>query len=505
MVESKLKAPRLCGSTRLNLALIGFFGCIVLYALRSDVSFAIVCMVNGTAVDILSNTGNTTAVVKTSDCIRGEDLLSESPSVEKITGDLVWAKQQQGYVLSAFFWGYLCSQVIGGYLAAKIGGRIVIGATSFAGSILTLISPAAANTHVNAFVAVRALLGFVQGATFPAFHTMWSVWAPPLERSLLTGVTYAGAQIGNTLVMPLSGILCKYGFAGGWPSIYYVLGLVALGWTALWFFMTADTPSKSRFISREERFYIEDSLKEIMSKDSDNKKRRVPWGAILTSVPVWALFIGHFAGDWGAYMMMTSLPLYMNDILGFDLTSLGFLSSIPYIAYFIFINLGGLVADKLRNAGVLSTIWTRRLAMIIALGSQALFLIASGYCSCGQETLVIVFLTLGIGMSGIQYAGFVVNYLDIAPTFAGPILGIGNTLSCIGGILCPLLVGKLTPHGTKEEWQVVFWITGAILVGGAIIFSIFAKGEVLPWAKAEGAGNEEAQELKLKEELQDGA
>lgn len=41
----------------------------------------------------------------------------------------------------------------------------------------------------------------------------------------------------------------------------------------------------------------------------------------MTSLPVWALFVGHFAGDWGAYMMATSLPLFMNDVLGFDLTS----------------------------------------------------------------------------------------------------------------------------------------------------------------------------------------
>lgn len=45
----------------------------------------------------------------------------------------------------------------------------------------------------------------------------------------------------------------------------------------------------------------------------------------------------------------------------------------------------------------------------------------------------------------MQYAGFVVNYLDIAPTFAGTILGIGNTISCIAGMIGPLMVGQLTP------------------------------------------------------------
>lgn len=498
MQQPKTKPPALIGSSRLNLALIGFLGCVVVYALRSDVSFAIVCMVNSTAVDALSGPGNESAVVKTSSC--GIRTINDTHPADAVTGELIWPKKIQGYVLSAFFWGYMFSQIIGGYLAGRFGGKIVIGGTVLGGSILTLISPVAANTSAYAFVAIRALLGFFQGATFPAFHTMWSMWAPPLERSLLTGMTYAGAQVGNTLVMPLSGLLCKYGFSGGWPSIYYVLGLAGLLWCIVWFLLTADVPSAHRRISREEQSYIEDSLKEVMIKDDKSKKRAVPWVKIFTSLPVWALFIGHFAGDWGAYMMATSLPLFMNDVLGFDLTSLGFISAIPYITYFLFINIGGIAADKLRNAGVLSTISTRRLAMIIALGSQAVFLIASGYCGCGQEALVIVFLTLGIGLSGVQYAGFVVNYLDIAPTFAGPILGVGNTLSCVAGILCPLLVGLLTPHGTKEEWQIVFWITGAILAIGTIIFCLFAKGDVLPWARGDAATEEEKEELKGKED-----
>jgi len=35
----------------------------------------------------------------------------------------------------------------------------------------------------------------LQGALFPAMHAMLGQWAPPMERSLLCGLTYAGKFI----------------------------------------------------------------------------------------------------------------------------------------------------------------------------------------------------------------------------------------------------------------------------------------------------------------------
>ena len=119
---------------------------------------------------------------------------------------------------------------------------------------------------------------------------------------------------------------------------------------------------------------------------------------------------------------------------------------------------------------------------------------------------VILLLTVSIGISGFQYAGFVVNYLDICPQFAGFVLGIGNTLSCLAGLVSPILMGWLTPtvkeathhfilssqffQGSKEEWLLVFYVTGLVLVAGAVIFSLLASAEVQDWAKDEPEGKE---------------
>uniref|UniRef100_A0A0N4X004 MFS domain-containing protein n=1 Tax=Haemonchus placei TaxID=6290 RepID=A0A0N4X004_HAEPC len=227
------------------------------------------------------------------------------------------------------------------------------------------------------------------------------------------------------------------------------------------------------------------------------KPPATPWGSILTSRAVWACWFGHFAGDWGAYTMLVSLPSFLKDVLGLDLSSLGMVSAVPYIAYFVVINIGGFLADFIRSKNILGTLNTRRAAMLLALLGQGMFLVLSGYCGCGQEALVIIYLTAGMAISGLQYSGFVVNYLDIAPSFSGTIMGMGNTISCLAGIVSPIVTSALTPNGTQEEWQGVLWLTAGILAIGSIVFSLFASGEVQEWAKLKGG--EAPEELPLKE------
>ena len=42
-------------------------------------------------------------------------------------GEFDWDKETQGIILGAFFWGYLLTQIPGGWLAERVGGKGVFG------------------------------------------------------------------------------------------------------------------------------------------------------------------------------------------------------------------------------------------------------------------------------------------------------------------------------------------------------------------------------------------
>ena len=68
----------------------------------------------------------------------------------------------QGWILSSFFYGYILTQIPGGYLAGRYGSRHVIGVGLLVTSILTILTPFAAELHVGALMALRAVEGLFE-------------------------------------------------------------------------------------------------------------------------------------------------------------------------------------------------------------------------------------------------------------------------------------------------------------------------------------------------------
>ncbi len=59
--------------------------------------------------------------------------------------------------------------------------------------------------------------------------------------------------------------MCVNGFAGGWPSIFYIFGAMGIVWFIPWMIFASKSPSDNRFISYKEREYIMENTKEAVS------------------------------------------------------------------------------------------------------------------------------------------------------------------------------------------------------------------------------------------------
>lgn len=60
--------------------------------------------------------------------------------------------------------------------------------------------------------------------------------------------------------MPLSGLLAQHGFDGGWPSIFYVFGLIGVIWSVTFIIFVYEDPSSHPRIDEKEKKYIINSL-----------------------------------------------------------------------------------------------------------------------------------------------------------------------------------------------------------------------------------------------------
>lgn len=114
---------------------------------------------------------------------------------------------------------------------------------------------------------------------------------------------------------------------------------------------------------------------------------------------------------------------------------------------------------------------------------EATLLLVVGYSH--SRGMAISFLVLAVGFSGFAISGFNVNHLDIAPRYASILMGISNGVGTLSGMVCPLIVGAMTKHKTREEWQYVFLIASLVHYGGVIFYGVFASGEKQPWAEPE--------------------
>lgn len=443
--DQELRAPSGFGIRHVQTLLL-FFGLTVAYALRVNLSVAIVAMVDKKAAN--------------------EDF-----------EEFDWDEKTKSVILSSFFWGYVVTQIPAGLLAQRLGSKVLLLFSIGICSLLALLTPMFAHIGGSKLViALRIVQGLSQGFIFPSTHNLLSKWAPVSERGRLGTYCYAGAQFGTVIMLAISGYLASSTM--GWPGIFYISGAAGVAWSVMWFIFGGNSPVEHRTISPEERDFIENSL----GNQDHNKKIITPWVAIFTSGPMIALTIAHCAHNWGFWTLLTEMPTFMKNVLGLDIKSNALLSSLPYLVMWILSMVFSPISDALINRQVLSRVASRKLFNSIGLWIPMCALLGLAFVPKGQTDLAIALLTAAVGINSATYLGFQVNHIDLAPNHAGTMMGITNCAANIMSIIAPLIVGQVLDDATDPvQWRTVFYIAAGIYFFGNLTFVILGKADIQPW------------------------
>ncbi|CAF1524391.1 unnamed protein product [Rotaria magnacalcarata] len=451
---------------RYSVAIWCFFGFFCLYAMRVNLSVAIVAMV--APQSSLNQSVQACPVVHTN---------STKPPAKY---EFEWDPNKQGLVLGAFFYGYISTQIIGGNLAERFGGKWIFGGGILISSILTLLTPLAARINYKLLIAIRVIIGMASGPAFPSAAALWGKWIPTAERSRIPPAAQSGTSIGIIFTTPLVSIMSENGFIGGWPSAFYVFGIASCIWFIGWCFFSFNSPAEHPRISKEERSFLREHI-----PHHPLRNRTTPWKQIACCPSVYGIGINHVCFNFIYYTLLTSLPTYFATILNFNLHQNGLIFALPYCAQFLTIIAVGQTVDRLRARNSFSITTLRKAQAIIGTIGSCSCLVAIGYMNCNKIAAVVCCI-FAVGFLGAQTCGPIIAHLDIASNYAGTIVGITNSLATIPGFVGPYVVGAITNNNqTIHAWRLIFIISAGIGAFGCLAFCILFNGEEKPWNRIE--------------------
>ena len=392
------------------------------------------------------------------------DRVNISVAVIPMAEQFGWSGTTKGLVLSSFFIGYMGAMIPSGWLANRIGGKLLLGLALIGWSVFTFLTPIAASLSFAVLIATRIAMGIGEAASFPAVYNLFARWLPPTERTRAVAFNLTGIALGTIFALSTTGWLVA-GY--GWQSVFYVFGMAGIVFAIVWFLFVHARPSAHPTISAAEC-----ALLAQVEAEAGEHGDHVPWGRLLSHSAVWALIFNHFCSNWTLYLMLTWLPSYFRDAQNLSVAGSGVFAVGPWVSYFVVGNLGAAIADRLITRGADLTLVRKGFQIAGLLGSASFLLFAS---NATTPMAALATLCGALGLLGLTWSGLASNHLDIAPKHADVLFSITNTAGTLPGIIGVAATGFLLD--LTGGYTATLIVAAGVNVVGAIVWLIWGTGK----------------------------
>lgn len=379
--------------------------------------------------------------------------LALDPTISSLMRDLRMDDRMKGEVAGIFFLGYVLFQMAGGWLAGRWSAKWLVSLCLIFWGACAVGCGLARTFHQ--FEAARFLLGAAESSVYPATVVLLAHWFPSAERARANAYWNLCQPLAVAGSAPITGWLLG---AYGWQTMLMLEGILPFLWLPIWWFFISDHPREAKWISAEERNFLETTLQREAAELAPAKSTTF-WHLLMRPEMIALLavmMIVNFFHNAAAYGCMT----FFTDGLKarhFTAVEYGWLFAVPYVVTAVIMVINSWHSDKTRER-------RGHVAAVYVLSGTSLIL---SVLTREHFWLSYAFMCLAIPGPFAALAPFwAIPTETLPPRVFGPVIGLVNAIGNTGGYFGPRIVGwlKTEYHGTGVPFTVLG--AGLLLAAG---------------------------------------
>jgi sugar phosphate permease len=339
-----------------------------------------------------------------------------------------------GTFATAYYVGYVLSNLGGGFLVDWLGGRRIMSVSGI-GAGLAMIA-FGSTTSIAMGLAIQALVGLLAGVDFAAGLKLLATWFSPEKRGFAVGVFVTATSLGTVIA---NAVVPSLIINSGWTTAYHLFGIVTI------------------VIGVACAIFIRNGN---VTKDQSKAARQLPdVRPLLRNRDLLLLGLAGFGGLWGTYGFVTWSNTLMVKGSGISPVQAGVV-----LVLFAGIAVGikpmvGWIVDRL-GVGL-------RMPIVIILGFFGVMLIVFGNLTSYTQFLWLAPLA-GIGAYAYTPLTTAMIPLLAGPKTAGSAAGAVNAFWQLGSVTVPTVIGLV--YAANGSFSLAF----ATLAAGPIIGAVIA-------------------------------
>ena len=370
-----------------------------------------------------------------------EDLFPDESALER--------KQIYANISIIFVFSYAFGQAIFGKIFDWVGTRMGFVLAIGVWSIATALHAVAQG--VVSLSIFRSILGVAEAGNWPGAAKSNAEWFPTKERALAQGIFNSGAAIGGIISIPLIAYLTVF---FSWKMIFILVGLIGLLWLIPWVILVKAPPKTHPWLTDEEREYILTGQKTLKTDEDTEEDEYDPTTAqVLSHKQSWGVIIASAAIDPIWWLFVFWIPIYLNEVYGMDVQSIGLYGWVPYVGAMFGAWFGGLLAQNRMKAG-----WNVNKTRKLTITLGCLIMLPALLAMANPGAPVIAVLIMAVILFGFQTAIGNVQTLPsdlFSGKTVGTLAGFSGMAAKLGAVGLTSLVPWLTADGNYSPAFVI--------------------------------------------------